>query len=501
MRLAADLRAAVLQAAISGKLSTQEPDESVEDIFSSIQKEQEMLREKKKRFTRPDYSAEEQFPFSVPENWRWVKLGDILKVQPSNGKSAPENANGRIKNLSLTATSSGYFDSTAVKIVDFDANTAKKYYLKRNDILIQRSNSRELVGTSCIYEGENDLFVYPDLMMRMHLYEAVDVHYVEIVLKSPMSREYYSKSAIGTSDSMPKINQGTVKRTWIPLPPLEEQRRIVEYVNALLPKITEYEEIENQLVTLKETFPGNLRDAILQAAMLGQLTRQDDQEDSACLVDKVLKTKKRLLAEKAISRDNSCKTQTIDSAEDDLPAIPANWTWVRLGSICSKIGAGSTPAGGSKVYVKSGVKFLREQNIHNSGLVMDGLVYITDETNSSMRGSQVQAKDLLVNITGASIGRNALVPDDFDVANVNQHVLIVRLIDDRLRHYIHLCLQSPLIFNQMMDKQMGDKPGLSATKVANFLIPVPPLPEQQRIVDRLNAILPMCDGLAEESDH
>ena len=129
---------------------------------------------------------------------------------------------------------------------------------------------------------------------------------------------------------------------------------------------------------------------------------------------------------------------------------------------------------------------------------MDGIVFISEETNDSMKGSQVQAKDILVNITGASIGRNALVPDDFDVANVNQHVLIVRLIDERLRHYVHLCLQSPLVFNQMMDKQMGDKPGLSATKVANFVIPIPPLAEQQRIVDQLNAILPLCDELGEE---
>lgn len=221
-------------------------------------------------------------------------------------------------------------------------------------------------------------------------------------------------------------------------------------------------------------------------------------EDSLRLVEEIQKTKKQLLSDKNISRDNSCKTQPIDQA-DDLPEIPNNWTWVRLGSLCSKIGAGSTPAGGSKVYVKSGIKFLREQNIHNSGLVMDGVVFITDEINASMKGSQVQAKDILVNITGASIGRNALVPDDFDIANVNQHVLIVRLIDDRLRQYIHLCLQSPHIFNQMMDKQMGDKPGLSATKVANFLIPLPPIEEQQRIVDRLNTILPMCDALVEET--
>lgn len=497
MRLAADLRAAVLQAGISGKLTSQSPVESAEDVLIAIQRELETLGKKASRKTHSGAANEKYPPLLIPGNWKWVRLEEILKVQPSNGKSSPENITGKVKNLSLSATTSGSFNAAAIKMVDFDTDTANKYYLKKNDILIQRSNSRELVGTSCVYEGEDDLFVYPDLMMRMHLYDAVNVHYIDYVLKSPLCRGYFSKEAIGTSESMPKINQQTVKNAWIPLPPIEEQRRIVERISELMPIINEYEEVENRLVALKEAFPDNLRDAILQAAFLGQLTEQDGLEDSADLVDEILETKKRLLSVKAISRDNSCKTHPIDPKEDDLPDIPSNWTWVRLGSICSKIGAGSTPSGGSKVYVQSGVKFLREQNIHNSGLMMDGLVYITDEINSSMKGSQVQAKDILVNITGASIGRNALVPDDFDVANVNQHVLIVRLIDDRLRHYIHLCLQSPFIFNQMMDKQMGDKPGLSATKVANFFIPIPPLAEQQRVVERLNAILPLCDALAE----
>lgn len=498
MRLAADLRAAVLQAAVEGKLTTQLPHESVDDLLLSICKGKDKLGESRIKSVSSTIRETECLPFSIPNNWVWIKMENILKTQPTNGKSAHENPNGEIKNLSLSAITSGHFDATAVKYVDFDKDTARKYYLKKNDILIQRSNSRELVGTSCVYEGEDDIFVYPDLMMRMHLFEKVNVQYIDIVLKAPVSRQYYIKSAIGTSESMPKINQKTVKNTMIPLPPIEEQQRIVDRVNELMPVIAEYEQMENQLIALKERFPGDLRDAILQAAVLGQLVEQYAREDSVRLVDEIIKAKERMLTEKVIRKDNSCKTQSIDLGDDSLPEIPSNWTWVRLGSICSKIGAGSTPAGGGKVYVKSGVKFLREQNIHNSGLVMDGLVFITEETNVSMKGSQVQAKDILVNITGASIGRNALVPDDFDVANVNQHVLIVRLIDERLRHYIHLCLQSPHIFNQMMDKQMGDKPGLSATKVANFAIPIPPLEEQQRIVDRLNAILPLCDGLVED---
>jgi len=97
-----------------------------------------------------------------------------------------------------------------------------------------------------------------------------------------------------------------------------------------------------------------------------------------------------------------------------------------------------------------------------------------------------------MNITGASIGRNALVLDDFDVANINQHILILRLIDMRVRFYLHYCLMSPAIFSQMLSKQLGDKPGLSATRVNNFLIPLPPLAEQQRIVERVEELLQIC---------
>ena len=499
MRLAADLRAAVLQAALKGDLTQRiSSDTPIDNTLSQIQTEKESLITSgriKKEKPLPEIGSSE-IPFSIPPEWRWKRWGDIsFSIQ--YGFNAPAITSGRIKMVRISDIQDSTVNWKTVPYCNIPENEIEIYSLSPNDILFARTGGT--VGKSYIVYEVPEPAIYAGYLIRTQYSEKLVPQFLKYFMESEL---YWNQLRNGTKVSaQPNCNGKTLSRMILPIPPVEEQQRIVDRVNELMPLINEYEEMENQLVALKEAFPNSLRDAILQAAMSGQLTKQDDGEDSACLVDEILETKKRLLAEKAISRDNSCKTQTIDSAEDDLPAIPANWTWVRLGSICSKIGAGSTPAGGSKVYVKSGVKFLREQNIHNSGLVMDGLVYITDETNSSMRGSQVQAKDLLVNITGASIGRNALVPDDFDVANVNQHVLIVRLIDDRLRHYIHLCLQSPLIFNQMMDKQMGDKPGLSATKVANFLIPVPPLPEQQRIVDRLNAILPMCDGLAEESDH
>lgn len=232
----------------------------------------------------------------------------------------------------------------------------------------------------------------------------------------------------------------------------------------------------------------DLRKSVLQSAILGQLTtRIECSEPIFQTLDNIKKIRDELVKSKEMKKDKTM----FPKLEEEFPAeIPENWEWVQLGSICTKIGAGSTPTGGKAVYVNSGIKFIREQNVHNSGLLLDNVAYVKQEIHDSMRGSQVRAKDILLNITGASIGRNSLVPDDFDTANINQHVLIIRLADQRMREYIHYCLMSPLIYYQMMEKQKGDKPGLSAQRVGGFMIPLPPIDEQKEIVKKLRLVLP-----------
>ena len=234
-----DMKKSLLQYAIQGKLVEQRPEEgTAEELFARIQEEkQRLIAEKKNKKEKPlPEITEEEKPFDIPESWKWVYLLDIIEEKPSNGCS-PKGVTypTEIKNLTLTATTAGRFKDDAFKYVDISKEDASKYWLKNNDLLIQRSNSRELVGTSCIYTGADNAYIYPDLMMRMHVSSQVDIYYIDYVLKAPVTRNYYMASASGTSESMPKINQKIVSFTLVPLPPLAEQKRIVEKLEQLLP--------------------------------------------------------------------------------------------------------------------------------------------------------------------------------------------------------------------------------------------------------------------------
>ena len=238
-RFPEDMKKSLLQYAIQGKLVEQRPEEgTAEELFAKIQEEKQwLIAEKKIKKEKPlPEITEDEKPFDIPESWKWVYLIDLVEEKPSNGYS-PKGVtySTEIRNLTLTATTSGKFKDDAFKYVDIPEKDASKYWLRNNDLLIQRSNSRELVGTSCIYTGADNAYIYPDLMMRMRVLNGVDVQYIDYVLKSPMTRNYYMASASGTSESMPKINQKTVSFTLVPLPPFAEQKRIVEKLEQLLP--------------------------------------------------------------------------------------------------------------------------------------------------------------------------------------------------------------------------------------------------------------------------
>ena len=166
-----------------------------------------------------------------------------------------------------------------------------------------------------------------------------------------------------------------------------------------------------------------------------------------------------------------------------------DWVEKRLGDIANKIGSGSTPRGGEKVYQSSGIPFIRSQNVNRNILILDDMTYISEEINVSMKNSIVRANDILLNITGASIGRSCVVPDSFNIGNVNQHVCIIRLNEDNSSNFIQPLIASHTGQKLISQGQTGSgREGLNFQSIRAFKLTLPPLPEQQKIASFLSAV-------------
>lgn len=243
-----------------------------------------------------------------------------------------------------------------------------------------------------------------------------------------------------------------------------------------------------------------LRELILELAVRGKLVPQDPSDEPANeLLKRIAVEKAQLVAEGKLKKQKALA----EIAKEEQPyALPFNWKWVRLDALLKKIGAGSTPLGGKQAYVANGVKFLRSQNIWNEGLRLNEVAFIPEETHQKMSGTHIEAGDLLFNITGASIGRCAAVPTDFDTGNVSQHVTIIRPVSGEIQPFLHVVLISQLVQQTVMDVQVGvSREGLSIGKLAQFLIPLPPEAEQHRIVAKVDELMALCDRLeAQQTD-
>jgi type I restriction enzyme S subunit len=241
----AELRQAILQMAVRGKLVPQNPsDEPASVLLERISAERErQSKEGKSGKSKPRAPLRpKDVPFEVPEGWNWVYLGDVITDGPRNGFSPrPVEHETATRSLTLSATTSGTFDPSHFKYVDVTVDATSHLWLHPGDLLIQRGNSLDYVGIAAIYQGEPIAFIYPDLMMKLRVSTLVDVRYVHCVINSAYSRDYMRSQASGTSGSMPKVNQPAVTGLPLALPPLAEQRRIVEKVDQLMALCDELE--------------------------------------------------------------------------------------------------------------------------------------------------------------------------------------------------------------------------------------------------------------------
>jgi len=181
-----------------------------------------------------------------------------------------------------------------------------------------------------------------------------------------------------------------------------------------------------------------------------------------------------------------------------LGKIPEHWSASRLGFLVSKIGSGKTPKGGAESYQQSGTMLIRSQNVYDDGLRLDDVAFIDEETDDAMATTRVKPHDVLLNITGASLGRCALVPPVFPPANVNQHVCIIRPSPTKVNaSFARYALIAEFTKAQIFADEAGSsREGLNFEQVRDLVLPVPPLDEQMAIADHIDRETSALDLLA-----
>ena len=264
-----------------------------------------------------------------------------------------------------------------------------------------------------------------------------------------------------------------------------------------MPLVESYDKAEKELTALNTRFPEQIKKSVLQYAIQGKLVPQNPHDEPASALLQKIK------AEKAKSFPLGGKKKGASLApitEEEIPfEIPESWEWVRLGEITSLITKGSSPSWQGVNYIedsKAGILFITSENVGTEQLLLDKKKYLENSFNALQSRSMLQKHDILTNIVGGSIGRTAVFDLDIEGCNINQAVALIRLIDYKLVPYLLKYMNSATAYKIMLNNQVDTaRPNISLTNISDFLIPLPPLAEQQRIVEKVEEVLRVCDKL------
>lgn len=486
MGIASDLRQSVLQAAMQGKLTTQKAEDGdARDLLLAIRAEKEKLvKEKKGKKEKPLAPiAENEIPFDIPENWVWIRLGNYTEIarggSPRPIKNYLTSGKDGINWIKIGDTDKNgkYISKTAEKIIR--EGISKSRYVKKGSFLLSNSMSfgRPYILNidGCIHDGWLVLSNYEKLLNCDYLY---------YVLSSPSLKRQFVHQADGAV--VKNLNTVKVQKIVIPLPPLPEQQRIVARVEALMKEIDELEQTEKELEAIKAAFPTDMKASLLQAAMEGKLTTQKAEDGDAKDLLLAIREEK-LVKEKKIKKEKPLTPIT----DEEIPFdIPENWVWCRLGEISTY----ASPK--SKINAKEADKdtwMLDLEDIEKGGKLLAKLK-VSDKKAIGDK-TIFHDGDILYSKLRPYLLKILVASDDGICTPELIPFSMYGNIDTR---YIVDLLKSPYVDNAINGATYGLKmPRVGTNTMINLPIPLPPLPEQQRIVEKLDQLLPLCDSLSE----
>lgn len=414
--------------------------------------------------------------------WEVVPMGDFLKYRDLRFKP---NDN-RISNLKRIEK----IDFSGNIILSNKNSNTDMILIKKGDLVISGINVEK--GASAVYKGEDDITATIHYSSYEFDEERIDIDFLQYYLRSEEFIRNIKEQVPGGIKTEIKPKHILPLRVTIPID-VSDQRDIVFALKSHFQKIGNYESENNhQLDLLKK-----LRQHILQDAIKGKLVPQDPNDEPARkLLERIKSEKEKLIQEKKIKKEKPLP----DIKPEEIPfEIPENWVWCRLGDISTNITKGSSPTWQGIRYVKSendGILFITSKNVGNYNLILDELTYVEKEFNNIEPRSILKKGDLLTNIVGGSIGRTAMYNLD-KIANINQAVCLIRFeasgVD--LNYFLHL-MNSDTVIEMMFKNQFAPgRANLSMSNISTFPIPLPPLPEQQRIVSKIEQLMKICNEL------
>ncbi|MGQ7886809.1 restriction endonuclease subunit S [Paenibacillus sp. WC2504] len=519
------LKKLILQLAIKGKLVEQDlSDQPSSELLKLINEQKEQLIKHKKIRSEPvsSINTNDLAENPIPRGWALARIGQIMN--PINGlafKPTDWSNQGlpiiRIQNLNNLSAPFNY--------CDFEVD--EKFIVNNGDILIGWSGTPGTsFGAFIWHRGKAVLnqHIFKAEMYGRFLNKEYIMYSINANLENMINKAH---GAVG----LQHITRGKFLDIILTIPPVNEQKRIVKQIKYMFDRL---DNLSNEIVKKQKKsemltksalaklldhsdasqleglrFISNnfehfcndsvsinqFRSSILSLAVQGKLVPQDPNDELASgLLANIRVEKDQLIKDKKIKKEK----QRPPITEDEIPyELPQGWEWVRFSEITTFLnGDRGKNYPNKNEYVSQGIPWINTGHITKDGyLTTETMNYIKKEKYDSLSGGRIQSGDLVYCLRGATFGKTARI-EPYETGAVASSLMIIRLIDIKLREYIFLYLRSPIAYMQLRQYDNGSaQPNLAAKDVAKYLIPFPPLNEQKRIVEKVDQLMALCDEL------
>ena len=501
------LKASILQRAMEGKLVPQDPtDEPASELLKRIKVEKEKLiadgkikRDKKETelFRGADGKPYEKLadgtvkevevPYDIPDSWEWVKLKEIALVKSSKRVLQKDYAKSGIPFYRSKEIGNLHRNEdiiTELFITDEHYQTLQDSYgvPKQGDILITSVGS---IGNTWICDERK--FYYKDgNITQICSNEYFNSYFIERCIHSPFFWEQVTSTVSGTAYSALTIIK--LNNILFPLPPLSEQKRIVEQIERALEKVEVYAESYNKLQELDRAFPDKLKKSILQYAMQGKLVPQDPNDEPVEVLLEKIQTEKQKLYEEGKLKKKDLAEIVVEKGDDNSPygKIPKSWRINSLNSVANIYTGNSINATEKKTYFSgaTGINYIATKDVNFDGSIdYNNGIKIPEDYLSKFKISP--ANSVLLCLEGGSAGRK--------IGLLEQEVCFGNKLCSISFHtgenkFLYYFLQSPQFLSDFQDSKSGIIGGVSVKKLGVITIPMPPQKEQERISSKVEQL-------------